>query len=292
MRARLASRRRALLALRAARDGRTHSTPRAADASHSPGCSGLSLSCWCGLGAGHGARVRRRARGRRTGDRARHAGGRSGARPSDAIVVVGGLVAATHVVVLVLAGLSFAGQRRLFGPPDEAVTIRVTGHQWWWEIRYEEPGSVQHLHDRERDPRPGRAAGTIKLNSTDVIHSFWVPSLTASWTRSRAARTRSFTAERPGVYRGQCAEYCGLQHAHMGLLVVAETPGGVRRVAARRRSRGAPPEDDERRPGWRRSRPDPAPCATRSAGRMPAASVAPDLTHVGEPAASRPARCR
>ena len=71
----------------------------------------------------------------------------------------------------------------------------------------------------------------LSLQSTDVIHSFWVPSLAGKEDLIPGWKNDiTFTAERPGVYRGQCAEFCGMQHAHMGLLVIADPPEVFQRV--------------------------------------------------------------
>ena len=70
----------------------------------------------------------------------------------------------------------------------------------------------------------------VELEATDVIHSFWVPNLAGKQDLIPGRNNQlTFTADRPGVYRGQCAEFCGLQHAHMALLVIAETPAAFER---------------------------------------------------------------
>ena len=105
------------------------------------------------------------------------------------------------------------------GPP--AVTIDVIGHQWWWEVRYPQQGIVtaNDIHI------PVGRRVEIRLTSKDVLHSFWVPQLTAK-TDMIAGRTNTMTvqADRAGVYRGQCAEFCGLQHAQMIFYVIAQDP--------------------------------------------------------------------
>src|SRR3954449_1071548 len=91
--------------------------------------------------------------------------------------VIAALSGATLVTVLILTGLSFAGQRRLYGPREEAVTIRVTGHQWWWEVRYEEEDPSRTFTTANEIHIPVGRSVNVKLNSADVIHSFWIPSL-------------------------------------------------------------------------------------------------------------------
>jgi len=106
-----------------------------------------------------------------------------------------------------------------------ALTLEVTGHQWWWEIRYlgDQPGQAFDTADEIHIP-VGQAV-LIKVIGADVIHSFWVPALTGK-TDTIPGRTNLawMQADRAGVYRGMCTEYCGLQHAHMALFVMADPP--------------------------------------------------------------------
>jgi cytochrome c oxidase subunit 2 len=103
------------------------------------------------------------------------------------------------------------------------ITIEVTAHQWWWEVSYVggEPNetfvTANEIHIPVGEPV------LFKLKSADVIHSFWVPKL-AGKTDLIPGRTNEtwLQADQPGVYRGQCAEYCGLQHANMGVRIVAQ----------------------------------------------------------------------
>jgi cytochrome c oxidase subunit II len=110
--------------------------------------------------------------------------------------------------------------------PDDALKVRVVGHQWWWEIHYPELGVVTanelHLPVSSRTERRPTA---LKLESADVIHSFWVPQL-AGKTDVIPNRANTMWVEpyATGTYLGNCAEYCGTQHAKMMLRVVVETP--------------------------------------------------------------------
>jgi cytochrome c oxidase subunit II len=102
-----------------------------------------------------------------------------------------------------------------------AMTVEVIGHQWWWEVRYPGTDAVSaneiHIPAGERVNLVGRTA--------DVIHSFWVPALNRKIDLIPGRTNRIvLDATGPGRYRGQCYEFCGLQHAHMGLWVVADPP--------------------------------------------------------------------
>jgi cytochrome c oxidase subunit 2 len=106
-----------------------------------------------------------------------------------------------------------------------ALTLEVTGHQWWWEVRYVGEQPTGGFTTANEIHIPVGAPVLIKLTSADVIHSFWAPSLTGK-TDTIPGRTNItwMQASRPGVYRGQCTEYCGEEHAKMALYVVADAP--------------------------------------------------------------------
>lgn len=105
---------------------------------------------------------------------------------------------------------------------DGTVDVEVVGNRWWWEVRYPDHGiiSANELHIPTGEPV------RLHLTSEDVIHSFWVPELAGKRdTVPGRETTLSFTADEPGVYRGRCAEFCGIQHANMDFVVVAHQPG-------------------------------------------------------------------
>lgn len=103
--------------------------------------------------------------------------------------------------------------------------IEVVGEQWWWRVRYlDEDGNLDFETANEIRMPTGRRVA-FSLTSADVIHAFWVPSLGGKIDMI-PGRTTTLTlqADREGVYRGQCAEFCGLQHAKMAFYVIAEAP--------------------------------------------------------------------
>ncbi|HUQ63472.1 MAG TPA: cytochrome c oxidase subunit II [Acidimicrobiales bacterium] len=110
---------------------------------------------------------------------------------------------------------------KLADEPPNAVNVTVIGHQWWWEYRYDDLGivSANELH------LPVGRPVQLKLQSVDVIHSYWVPRLNGK-TDVVPGRTNhsKLKAERPGTYIGQCTEFCGLSHANMRNRAVAQTP--------------------------------------------------------------------
>ena len=112
-------------------------------------------------------------------------------------------------------------------PPPKALQVTVVGHQWWWEFRYPEQGIVtaNELHVPVSDagqPRPT----FLKLESADVAHSFWVPQLAGKTDVIPNRDNRMWIEPKtPGTYLGNCAEYCGTQHARMMIRVIVHPPG-------------------------------------------------------------------
>ncbi|HEX8720027.1 MAG TPA: cytochrome c oxidase subunit II [Pyrinomonadaceae bacterium] len=133
-------------------------------------------------------------------------------------------VGLTVVILFVFLVRSFVTGRALDSvSASEHLTLTVTGHQWWWEVRYENQTAQYVLTTANEIHLPVGRPVLLKLTSTDVIHSFWVPNLhgktdlvpgheNVTWLR----------ADREGTFRGQCAEFCGHQHAHMAFTVVVE----------------------------------------------------------------------
>lgn len=165
---------------------------------------------------------------------------------------------------------------------DSASTIRVTGKRWWWEVRYAHPdGSRAIVTSANEIHVPTGRDVTLLLDTDDVIHSFWVPSLSGK-VDMIPGRVNQLVlrAERAGIYRGQCAEYCGAQHAHMALYVVAHEPAEFERWLERE---ARPAAADMPAPAQRgRALFTSAGCAQCHSvrGTSAAGELGPDLTHV------------
>jgi cytochrome c oxidase subunit 2 len=126
------------------------------------------------------------------------------------------------LIVLMLSVVSYLAQNVVFAKSADAVSIQVIGHQWWWEVKYDGPTPDQSFTTANEIRVPVGKPVRARLESRDVIHSFWVPSLNGKMDLITGQTNETeFKAERPGVYRGQCAEFCGLQHALMALEVIA-----------------------------------------------------------------------
>lgn len=134
-------------------------------------------------------------------------------------VVGGGLILPIVVLTpLYLLSLKTSTSLRV---PQEGFTVRVVGHQWWWEIRYPQQDIVTANEIHIPVGQPVR----LELTSADVIHSFWVPRLNGKRDLIPGIETEFWIqADEPGVYRGQCGEYCGTQHANMAFEVIALAP--------------------------------------------------------------------
>lgn len=136
--------------------------------------------------------------------------------------IYAGLVV-TVGTLLVFVGWTVSTMAAINSPDaTPAATIEVTGHQWWWQVVYRDTGGSVLVRAANEVRVPVGQPVKFVLRSTDVIHSFWVPLLAGKTDmipgRENVAWLR---ADRPGVYRGQCVEYCGLQHAQMGFQLIA-----------------------------------------------------------------------
>jgi cytochrome c oxidase subunit II len=195
-------------------------------------------------------------------------------------VLAGGLVFPVIALsVLFVFTLTTLGALTLPGSTD--LTIDVIGKQFWWQVRYSDVEAVSDFETANEIHIPVGRRVLLRLHSPDVIHSFWVPRLHGKMDLI-PGRMNSFwiQADRPGVYRGQCAEYCGVQHARMSLLVIAQEEPEFLAWARGQASPAAPPADSVASAG--RDVFLSTACAACHAVRgTPATSeFGPDLTHV------------
>ena len=137
-------------------------------------------------------------------------------------VIIGGGVIFPVVTLTALLVYGLLLSRSLVMAGSPALRIEVVGEQFWWRVHYLDASGAPHLVSANEIRIPVGPPIEFVLKSKDVIHSFWVPSL-AGKLDMIPGRVNSyrFAAERPGMYRGQCAEYCGAQHALMAFYVVA-----------------------------------------------------------------------
>jgi cytochrome c oxidase subunit 2 len=196
-------------------------------------------------------------------------------------IVTGGVILPA-IILAVCFVCTLLTQSAIARPPRPVVaTIRVTAHRWWWEVRYPGIAGAAEVVTANEIHIPAGEAVQVELVSNDVIHSFWVPEL-AGKTDVIPGQTNSMwlQADHPGRYLGECAEYCGVQHAHMGFVVVADAPADFASWAAGQRLPAGAPAEHAASAGlevFRRSS-----CAACHAirGTGIAAPAGPDLTHV------------
>jgi cytochrome c oxidase subunit II len=202
-------------------------------------------------------------------------------RERRAHIAIGAAVVATFLIVTVHVAVSYVGQKRLFTHKEPAVTITVTGHQWWWEVRYEDPRPHHVFTTANEIHVPVGEPVTVVLKSDDVIHSFWVPNLAGKVDLIPGQDNRlQFVAAREGVYRGQCAEFCGFQHAHMGLVVVAEPRESFEQWRAAQIKPANPPSDPERQKGHDVFHAKACMMCHQIRGAPAGGRMGPDLTHL------------
>ena len=139
---------------------------------------------------------------------------------------VAGAISVTFVLVMVMLIGSFRTSRALGGMnQDKALEIQVYGHQWWWEVEYPNSESDKIVTTANEIHVPTGVPVKIEGTSTDVIHSFWAPNVQGKRDLLPGYNTElMLQVDQPGRWRGQCAEYCGEQHAHMSFFMVADSP--------------------------------------------------------------------
>ena len=202
-------------------------------------------------------------------------------RRTERIITV--LILATAVILVALTALSFLTGRSLAALQgrEDALSIKLIGHQFWWEVQYQDPEPARVLTTANEIHIPVGRPVRLVLTSTDVIHSFWVPSLHGKRDLITGRDNELWLrADRAGTFRGQCAEYCGMQHAHMGLLVVAHPPENFEAWRAAQLQPALPPEDEERRRGQLVFETRACVMCHTIRGTAANGKVAPELTHL------------
>jgi cytochrome c oxidase subunit 2 len=195
---------------------------------------------------------------------------------------VAGAVAATALILFaILIASVWTGRTVASLHASSAVTINIVGHQWWWEIAYEDALPARRVQTANEIHIPTDRPVVLKVTSRDVIHSFWAPNLQGKRDLIPGYTTAIWLqADRPGVFRGQCAEFCGLQHAHMAFDVVAEPEAEFERWLERMRQPAREPLSEDAQRGRDVF------MATKCAGchtvngTSAHGQAAPDLTHV------------
>ena len=142
-------------------------------------------------------------------------------KPMSTMIVVGGIIVPAVVLVTLMVTTVVTGAS-LAADEDNEVIVDVIGHEFWWEVRYTDPDTGEDIVTANEVHIPVGEPVTFRLTSADVIHSFWIPELGGKMDMNPGATNLlELEADEPGMYRGQCAEYCGIQHANMVVHVIA-----------------------------------------------------------------------
>ena len=195
--------------------------------------------------------------------------------------VVIAAVVLTVVILLGFLGYDFAVGRALAEKPERGITIDVTGHQWWWEFTYDDPNPSRRFTTANEIHIPVGQPIQLQLESRDVIHSFWLPSVHGKRDLIPGyTATFWIQADTPGVYRGFCAEFCGHQHAKMAMLVVAEPAAAFTRWAEAARGAAPAPTTPEMVAGQKVFLSRSCALCHTIGGTEARGTVGPDLTHL------------
>lgn len=160
--------------------------------------------------------------------------------------------------------------------------ILIVGHQWWWEVHYLSDTPSEGFTTANEIHIPAHRLINIELQSGDVMHSFWVPSLHGKVDLIPGLPNFiRIEASDSGIYKGQCAEYCGAQHAHMLLLVVAQEPDEYRAWLQQQRQPAAEPMSQNAMAGQGVFLNGPCSLCHQIRGTVAGGNVGPDLTHIG-----------
>jgi cytochrome c oxidase subunit II len=203
----------------------------------------------------------------------------AGEHLGNAVVVALGIVMPLCVVcaLFVVSDTLIINVTQAPAASSTAMTIQAIGHQYWWEFRY--PGTNAVTADEMHIPVDTRI--NLVATTADVIHSFWVPPLNRKIDTIPGQRNRILLySNELGTFRGQCAEFCGLQHAHMAMLVIVQTKAAFRAWLRNEAADAQPATAGDARAGQHVFLTACSSCHTIR-GTNASGYVGPDLTHVG-----------
>ena len=200
-------------------------------------------------------------------------------------IAIGG-VAFPFVVLFVLFILGLNLLKRFpihdSAKADLKPQILVVGHQWWWEVHYLNDNPSLQVTTANEIHIPSNQPVTIELESRDVIHSFWVPALHGKVDLIPGhPNFIRIEASHPGSYAGECAVFCGAQHAHMRLLVVAQPAEEFQAWLNQQREPAEAPTSPDAIAGEKVFLNGPCMMCHSIRGTLAGGTVAPDLTHIG-----------
>ncbi len=203
-----------------------------------------------------------------------------GAKLNLRLVVVFGIVipAGVNIALFIVANFFLIKETEAPAASTTPLTIQVVGRQWFWEVRY--PGTAAVTANEIHIPANTRV--NVVATTGDVIHSFWVPRLNRKIDMIPGRRNRVLLyADKPGRYRGQCAEFCGAEHARMAMYVDAQTPADFDRWLRAEAADAQQPVTAAARAGRQAFMNDSCASCHMIRGTQARGQVGPDLTHVG-----------
>jgi len=196
-----------------------------------------------------------------------------------------GLIAWSAVVstgLFALAIASFFTDRSMARTAaHEKLSVTVTGNQWWWDVQYNSPDPSKTLRTANELHIPVGVPTRIILRSSDVIHSFWLPSLAGKQDLIPGRETDiTIVPRKVGIYRGQCAEFCGVQHAHMAFVVNVDSHADFVKWWDRQLQPAAAPTTPLARAGYHYVAQHQCSMCHNISGTSAGGTVGPDLTHL------------
>ncbi|MFL5283477.1 MAG: cytochrome c oxidase subunit II [Rhodopila sp.] len=196
-------------------------------------------------------------------------------------VFVSVALAATTLIIGGLTFMSYAATRDLSDSAQDAVVIRLRGYQWWWEVTYTDSRPDRTFTTANEIHIPLHRPVRLELTAADVIHSFWLPNLMGKQDLLPGrSNTLTFVADTAGAYRAQCAEFCGMQHAHMALLVIAEDASAFDTWRRAQRAEAPAPQTPEQEAGQSFFTENACGACHTVRGTSANGRLGPDLTHV------------
>lgn len=200
------------------------------------------------------------------------------------IVTVSAALALSTALLLSLGFVDYGTGRNIDtarATSPDTVRVLLIGRQWWWEIQYEQPTPPYRVTTANEMHIPVGRPVLMTLESADVIHSFWAPNLHGKSDLVPSYRSGFLIqADRAGIYRAPCAEYCGAQHAKMHLLIIAQSPDSFATWYANETHNAAEPANAALARGREVFLNAACPFCHTIRGTPTGGSVAPDLTHL------------
>jgi len=195
------------------------------------------------------------------------------------------LIVWTVLIAVGLVGLTiasfFTDRSNAANGSKPRLNLTVTANQWWWDVEYNSPDASKTLRTANEIHLPVGVPTQVTLKSNDVIHSFWIPNLAGKQDLIPGRVTDAqLLPRKTGLFRGQCAEFCGVQHAQMALDVTVESKADFDRWYAAQLQPARPPTNPLQLAGYRYVTTRECSSCHNISGTQAGGQVAPDLTHL------------